>query len=82
VPIIKVKGISMKYQLGHIVSHKKLINLFQRCWQRLMGNPSQEEVIEDYWALKDINLEVQQGEAVGIIGKNGAGKSNPRPAPH
>ena len=31
---------------------------------------------QDYvWALKDINLEVEQGEVLGIIGKNGAGKS-------
>lgn len=30
----------------------------------------------DYvWALKDINLEVAQGEILGIIGRNGAGKS-------
>ncbi len=30
----------------------------------------------DYiWALRDINLEVEQGEVRGIIGKNGAGKS-------
>ncbi|MBC7748017.1 MAG: ATP-binding cassette domain-containing protein, partial [Methylotenera sp.] len=27
------------------------------------------------WSLQDINFEVNQGEAVGIIGKNGAGKS-------
>lgn len=27
------------------------------------------------WVLKDINLEVQPGEAVGIVGMNGAGKS-------
>jgi lipopolysaccharide transport system ATP-binding protein len=30
---------------------------------------------EFIWALKDINLEVKQGEVLGIIGKNGAGKS-------
>ena len=30
----------------------------------------------DYvWALEDINLEVKQGEVLGIIGRNGAGKS-------
>jgi len=28
-----------------------------------------------FWALKDINLEVKQGELLGIIGSNGAGKS-------
>ncbi len=31
---------------------------------------------DDYvWALKDINLEVEEGEVLGVIGKNGAGKS-------
>jgi len=30
---------------------------------------------EYVWALKNIDLEVKQGEAIGIIGKNGAGKS-------
>ena len=28
-----------------------------------------------YGPLKDINLEVKEGEVLGIIGKNGAGKS-------
>ncbi len=27
------------------------------------------------WALKDIDLEIEKGQAVGIIGRNGAGKS-------
>ena len=28
-----------------------------------------------FWALKDINLEVNEGEIIGVIGQNGAGKS-------
>jgi lipopolysaccharide transport system ATP-binding protein len=30
---------------------------------------------EDFWALKDVNFEVQHGEVMGVIGRNGAGKS-------
>ncbi len=30
---------------------------------------------ETIWALKDVNFTVEQGEALGIIGRNGAGKS-------
>jgi lipopolysaccharide transport system ATP-binding protein len=31
--------------------------------------------MRDLWALKDVSLQVQQGEVVGLIGRNGAGKS-------
>jgi lipopolysaccharide transport system ATP-binding protein len=37
--------------------------------------PSKFGEAEYVWALRDINLEVQQGEILGIIGRNGAGKS-------
>ena len=30
---------------------------------------------EPFWALRDVSLQVKQGDVVGILGRNGAGKS-------
>lgn len=30
---------------------------------------------DDFWALKDINLQILKGQSVGIVGRNGSGKS-------
>lgn len=37
--------------------------------------PFSKRRYKEKWVLKNINLEIKQGEAVGIIGMNGAGKS-------
>src|SRR5215472_477775 len=39
------------------------------------SNIRRQSTHEEFWALKDVNLDVQAGEVVGIIGRNGAGKS-------
>src|ERR1039458_7287509 len=30
---------------------------------------------EDLWALKDVNLDIKEGETFGLLGHNGSGKS-------
>jgi lipopolysaccharide transport system ATP-binding protein len=32
------------------------------------------DLVEEFWALKDVSFEVKRGEVLGIIGRNGAGK--------
>src|SRR4029453_17756468 len=31
--------------------------------------------VEEFWAVKNVSLEIARGEAVGLIGRNGSGKS-------
>ena len=53
-----------------------LIN-FKDVWEmyRIRFFETRRTSWESFWALKDINFKVEQGETLGIIGENGAGKS-------
>jgi lipopolysaccharide transport system ATP-binding protein len=48
---------------------------FKRLRSLVRGQLSSGPVAEEIWALKDVSFEVKRGEVLGIIGRNGAGKS-------
>jgi lipopolysaccharide transport system ATP-binding protein len=86
-PVIKVENLSKAYQIGQIGTGTISRDL-ERFWMtKVMGKDDPFLKIGEtndrsvkgnsdiVWSLKDINFEINQGDAVGIIGKNGAGKS-------
>ena len=77
-PIIEIRGLSKRYALGPEGADRW-------SFSRLLGKRKREDGTDEpdvngsdakhIWALRDINLDIYEGERVGIIGRNGAGKS-------
>ena len=63
-PAIHAQNLGKQYILG--------ASPYQRLWQLLVGSSSN---VSHFSALSGVDINIAQGESIGIIGQNGAGKS-------
>jgi len=71
--VIHVEGLGKRYQRGAIVDPG-----LRHALDRFVKSPLaalRRQKQETFWALKDVSLEVKEGEVLGLIGRNGAGKT-------
>src|SRR5438270_8505868 len=80
--VLQAQGIGKKYILRHqaagrttlrdkIVEQATAVGRWLRSDTPAPKTPSREE----FWALRDVSLQVAQGDVLGIVGRNGSGKS-------
>lgn len=70
--VVSIENVSKRYLLGE--QHSSVRDIVESLGGALRRGRT-PSTRSELWALRDLSLQVSQGEAVGIVGRNGAGKS-------
>src|SRR5580704_14221307 len=72
--VIRAEGLGKQYRVGERERYFALRDILMRAVRSPLKlfRPAQSELM---WALRDVSLQVQQGEVIGIVGRNGSGKT-------
>ena len=65
--VVRVENVSMRFRLDQ--------NRVQSLKEFIVKRLSRQMKYKEFWALRDVSFSVERGDVIGIIGRNGAGKS-------
>jgi homopolymeric O-antigen transport system ATP-binding protein len=78
-PVITIEGLSKRYRIGVVRnSYPSLRETLTRAMTAPVAKLRRGDTrprTSELWALKNLSIEIGQGDVVGFIGRNGAGKS-------
>ncbi|MEJ7841153.1 MAG: ABC transporter ATP-binding protein [Rubrobacter sp.] len=63
--VISLKGVGKRYR----------ISASRSSWMKDLFRPGKKSGTHEFWAVEDVDLEIEAGATLGILGRNGAGKS-------
>lgn len=77
---LRTVGLGKMYQIGgerlaYRTLRDTLVQAAKRPLERIRHPGAATHTSDEFWALRNIDLEVLHGDVLGIIGRNGAGKS-------
>ena len=65
-PVISVDDVGIQFKINR---------RRQRSLKDLLGTKQNREAPEEFWAFRHVSFDVAQGESIGVVGRNGQGKS-------